>query len=102
MTMAIGSNSVETKSVPTAATGQGHTATRIRSVICTRPFQEFNLSDSFRLHPQCRMSDYAACILCTQFRKQFDGDMHQVVLIFRGIVRSFKGLAEITATDRLA
>jgi hypothetical protein len=36
------------------------------------------------------------------FRKQFDGDLHQVVLIFRGIVRSVKGLAEMTATDRLA
>jgi hypothetical protein len=38
----------------------------------------------------------------TRFRRQFEGDLHRVVRIFRGIVRSFKGLAEMTATDRLA
>ena len=32
----------------------------------------------------------------------FDGDLHRVALIFCGIVRSFKGLAEMTATDRPA
>jgi hypothetical protein len=48
------------------------------------------------------MPDYAACIVGTRFRRQFEGDLHRVVLIFRGIVRSFKGLAEMTATDRLA
>ena len=52
--------------------------------------------------PQCRMPDYAACIVGTRFRRQFEGDLHRVVLIFRGIVRSFKGLAEMITTDRLA
>jgi hypothetical protein len=44
------------------------------------------------------MADYAACIVGTRFLKQFDGDLHEVVLSFRGIVRSFKSLAEMTAT----
>jgi hypothetical protein len=33
---------------------------------------------------------------------RFDGDLDLVVLIFHGIVRSFKGFAEMTATDRPA
>jgi hypothetical protein len=60
------------------------------------------LRDGFWHSPQCRMPDYAACIVGTRSRRQFEGDLHRVVLIFRGIFRSFKGLAEMTATDRLA
>jgi hypothetical protein len=44
---------------------------------------------NFWLDPQCRMPDYAACIVGRRFRSLFDGDLHRVVLIFRGIVRSF-------------
>jgi hypothetical protein len=66
------------------------------------PFQVLDLGHPLWFHPQCRMPDYAACIVGTRFRRQFEGDLHRVVLIFRGIFRSFKGLAEMTATDRLA
>jgi hypothetical protein len=68
----------------------------------TSPLQKGYLSHGLGLQPQCRMPDYAACILGTRFRMQFDRHLHRVVLIFRGIVRSFKGLAEMIATDRLA
>src|ERR1700722_6297056 len=52
------------------------------------------------LDPQCRMSDYATCIWGTRFRRQFDGALHEAVLSFRGTVRSFKSLPEMTGTDR--
>jgi hypothetical protein len=48
------------------------------------------------------MTMLAACIVGRRFRRQFDGDLHRVVPILCGIDRSFKGLAEMTATDRLA
>jgi hypothetical protein len=49
---------------------------------------------------ECRTMPHA--FAANDVGSDFDGDLHRVALIFCGIVRSFKGLAEMTATDRPA
>ena len=75
--------------------GQGLTAAKMKEcvwVLCRMRHSTHNV--------ECRTMPHAFAAL--DFGSDFDGDLHRVALIFCGIVRSFKGLVKMPATDRPA
>src|SRR5258708_29433040 len=55
---------------------------RVTKMVCVCPFQKVHAGYGLWSKPQCRMPDYAACIVGRRFRRLFDGDLHRVVQIF--------------------
>src|SRR6266446_5629739 len=45
----------------------------VSQMVGTSPLQKCYLSHGLGPQPQCRMPDYAACIVGTRFRRQFEG-----------------------------